>query len=59
MIQFRLACACFVGIFVSLFVVSLPVPLRLLWLVWWTTLMMRMKRKKMRRKNSLQESGPV
>lgn len=43
----------------SFFVVSLPVSLRPLWLVWWTTLTMRMKRKKMRRKSNLQGSGPV
>lgn len=35
------------------------VSLRLLWSVWWTTLMMRMKRKKMRRKSSLRGSGPA
>lgn len=33
--------------------------LRLLWLVWWTTLTMKMKRKMMRKKTSLQGSGLV
>lgn len=45
--------------FVNLFLVSPPVYLRLLWWVWWIILTMRMKRKKMRRKSNLQESGPV
>ena len=51
----KIARAWYVGVIVNLFVISL----RLLWLVWWTTLTMRMKRKKMRRRSNLQGSGPA